>query len=137
MRLNEVYSNAYAKVEANPEKELVQLTWLKQTSGAPLRQVLEKTLQYAIKEGIRLWLFDLRMLSYTTMPDQNWSVTKFFPAFDQRKRHRLACVVPPDRVDLLPDNLIQEAIQANFFLREHFDLHLFTDKETAELWLFL
>ena len=50
MRLNEVFSNAYAKVEANPEKEFVQVTWLKQISGVPLRQVLEETLQYAIKE---------------------------------------------------------------------------------------
>ncbi|SIT84400.1 hypothetical protein [Pontibacter indicus] len=135
MTLSKVFSDEYVVVEANPEKELIKLTWSQHTSGLPLRAALEEALQYAIHNGISRWLFDMRKLCYTTIADQSWTTHTFFPAFDQWKRHKLACLVPSDRLELLPENLIQEAIQNDFHLRDHFELELFTEIETAELWL--
>ena len=137
MNLNEVFSNTLVKVESCPEKGLVKLTWLQHTCGDPLRQTLENCLQYANKEGIYRWLFDMRCISYTTAADQSWTINTFFPAFDQWKRHKIACIVPPDRFDFLPDILIQNAIQEDFKLKDHFELLLFTDAEKAELWVSL
>ncbi|GAA4431712.1 hypothetical protein GCM10023188_19520 [Pontibacter saemangeumensis] len=137
MALTEIHSNEYGKVEADPGNGLIKVTWLQHTSGAPFRELYGEALCHARAAGITLWLHDMRKLSYALIAEQNWAVKDHFPAFDLTKRHRLAYVVRPQSLDLIPDTLIQEAIRKDPALAGSIEMEVFLDMEVAEHWLFL
>jgi hypothetical protein len=137
MALQEIHLNEYAKVEADLEKGFVRVTWLQHTSGAPLRAVLVEALQYARAHGLNRWLYDMRKINYTTVADQSWTAKEFFPSFDHRLHHRLACVASPENVDLLPDALISDSIRQSPVLAESIEMKVFLNPEMAQYWLFM
>jgi hypothetical protein len=47
MELSEILSTASARVEADPGRGLIQVTWLRHASGAPFREVYDRALPYA------------------------------------------------------------------------------------------
>jgi hypothetical protein len=79
----------------------------------------------------------MRKINYTTVADQSWTAKEFFPAFDPRLHHRLACVASPENVDLLPDALIFDSIRQNPVLAESIEMEVFLNPEMAQYWLFL
>jgi hypothetical protein len=135
MKLTEVFSNEIARAEANIDKKFIKVTWLEHISGAPLQEVLREVLHYAQAEEIHCWLFDLRKLNYTTIADQNWTAKDYFTAFDHRLDHKIACVVSPEKMDMLPDSLIQDAIQRHFVMSTSIEMKIFSNMELAEQWL--
>ncbi|MFT2008684.1 hypothetical protein ACMA1I_08415 [Pontibacter sp. 13R65] len=136
MKLTLIYSNENARIEASPEDKYIQVTWLEHTSGTPLKDVLLTALQYALSEGIFLWLYDMRKINYTTVADQAWTLKEFFPAFDAQLQYRLACVARPENVEMLPDALIQEAIDHDPVLYKNIKMKILLDMELAKYWLF-
>lgn len=137
MDLTEIYRDEHGKVEADLENRFIRVTWLRHTSGPPLREVLETSLRYARAEGLNRWLCDMRRLNYTTVADQNWTAMEFFAAFDHRLHHRIACVASPENVELIPDALISGSIRQNPVLAESMEMRVFLDMELAGYWLSL
>ncbi|MFT2010494.1 hypothetical protein ACMA1I_17600 [Pontibacter sp. 13R65] len=133
-----IFQNEYARLEVgSPNNMFIQLTWLQHASGEPLRRVMMMALEHARAKGLHLWLIDMRRIHYTTMEDQLWTVKEYLPTFDLRLHYRTACVVSLHNLDLIPDVLVQEALQHDPILTGRMEMEVFHSIEDAKSWLLL
>ncbi|WP_114783221.1 hypothetical protein [Botryobacter ruber] len=136
MKLTQLFSNEFARIEADPDLNFIQLTWLQHVSHAALREVLLKASELARSQGLYKWLFDMRNLNFTTVADKSWSINELFPSFDLRHKNLLACVATPQNVALISGAEVKNFIDQESELAGKVKLEMFINMEAAKDWLF-
>ena len=136
MKLTQLFSNEFARIEADPDLKFIQLTWLQHVSHAELREVLLKASEIARSKGLYKWLFDMRNLNFTTMADKIWSSSEFFPSFDLSHQNLLACLATPQNVELISGAEVKNQIEQHPKLADKVKLEIFISMDAAKDWLF-
>lgn len=135
MNLMPIYLDDNAKIEVNTALKYLQVTFLKHPSSAGFKKIKVMALNYALEQGLTMWLCDMRQVAYLHNDDQYWLVREIFAALHTKVKHEIAYVVNIDCLELRTTFRIHDIVESTPELHKLLKLEIFFETEIAQQWL--
>jgi hypothetical protein len=126
-----IREDEFVRIEVDPSRELVILTWLGYVPSPDYRAILLQLLDVVKAEGLRFWLSDSSRMGVILRSDEKWSVETLTPMLIQLGMRRVAVV---RSLDFFSQTASERMVDATAG-RVPFKVEFFNDRSLAEAWL--
>ena len=125
------FDKPYAKIEIEPARKLLILTWHGFANSEEFRDARTTAVHLSRQFGVSKWLSNMKDMKAIRQADQEWSVKEWLPQFQQLNMEKWALIISDDMFNQMAMSSMMSKIRPQLT----FPVEYFQDINAAKNWL--